>query len=189
LPKNRFSLEIVNVVATASLDRPVDLAILRKQFPRDVEYDPDVYFAAYFKAKRMRGKISIFPSGKLISVGTKSEKEAQRDFFLMARSLEYAGIARMKGQPQIQNLVAIIDVRTQFNLENMIDNIEGTKILSEPEMFPGAIVYLKLTKNVKATFLVFRSGKIVSLGLKNREQLSSAVRSLLSKLKKANVYA
>jgi len=31
---------------------------------------------AYFKASKMEGKVSIFKSGKMISVGTKSEAQA-----------------------------------------------------------------------------------------------------------------
>jgi len=73
VPAVEFS--IVNVVATATLDRSVDLASLPQLFPRLISYDSERYFAAYFKSKDMQGKVSIFSSGKMISVGTRSEKK------------------------------------------------------------------------------------------------------------------
>ena len=69
-------IEVVNVVATATLDHSIDLKSLAIHFPAIVSYDPKVYFAAYFKSREMKGKVSIFQSGKMISVGTRSEEEA-----------------------------------------------------------------------------------------------------------------
>ena len=65
--------KIVNVVATATLNQQMDLVGL-KQF-REIIHDSDVYggSVAYFQTSTMTGKVSIFNSGKLISVGTKSE--------------------------------------------------------------------------------------------------------------------
>ena len=79
--------KIVNVVATAALNQEVNPEELR-QF-EEVVYDSNVYGGrvAYFKTKTSQGKVSIFISGKMISVGTKSEEapfqelEAAKDFF------------------------------------------------------------------------------------------------------------
>jgi len=72
-----LKISIVNVVATASLDRRVDLESLRESFPHKVVHDLEIYGGrtAYFKSKKMQGKVSIFSSGKMISVGTKSQKK------------------------------------------------------------------------------------------------------------------
>ncbi|NIO36837.1 TATA box-binding protein, partial [Candidatus Bathyarchaeota archaeon] len=99
-------ISIVNVVATATLDRSVDLASLPRLFPRFICYDQKKYFAAYFKSDKMQGKVSIFSSGKMISVGTKSPEEAKREIALVASHLEHAGIAKIKGRAKIRNIVA-----------------------------------------------------------------------------------
>jgi len=65
---------IVNVVATAALNQRLDLDELGKF--REILHDPSIYGgrAAYFKSPNMKGKVSIFASGKMISVGTKNVK-------------------------------------------------------------------------------------------------------------------
>jgi TATA-box binding protein (TBP) (component of TFIID and TFIIIB) len=57
---------IVNIVATATLDKPVDLELLRQQLPKHVIWDQDIYGGrvAYYKTEEMEGKVSIFWSGK-----------------------------------------------------------------------------------------------------------------------------
>ena len=72
-------LEIVNVVATADMHQQVDL-IQISQLDYTI-YGPEKYGGrcAYLKTPEMHGKVSIFLSGKLISVGSKSPEQAQRD--------------------------------------------------------------------------------------------------------------
>ena len=67
---------IVNVVATANLNQEVDLFELAKC--KGILHDSEIYGGrvAYFKSPKMEGKVSIFRSAKLISVGTKSEEGA-----------------------------------------------------------------------------------------------------------------
>jgi TATA-box binding protein (TBP) (component of TFIID and TFIIIB) len=67
---------IVNVVATADLNQEVDLFELANL--KEIVYDSEIYGGrvAYFKLSDMEGKVSIFSSGKMISVGTKSDKTA-----------------------------------------------------------------------------------------------------------------
>jgi TATA-box binding protein (TBP) (component of TFIID and TFIIIB) len=55
----------------------------------------------------MQGRVSIFSSGKLISVGTKSEEQAQKELqqakqFLIEKGL----IEEIKLKPKTQNIVA-----------------------------------------------------------------------------------
>jgi len=70
---------IVNIVATATLNQKLDLNELVKF--GEILHDTDIYGGrvAYFKSSNMMGKVSIFNSGKMISVGTKSEKKAVQE--------------------------------------------------------------------------------------------------------------
>jgi TATA-box binding protein (TBP) (component of TFIID and TFIIIB) len=74
--------EIVNVVATASIGQELDFYELRKH--KEIFHDSDVYGGrvAYFKTEKMKGRVSLFPSGKMISVGTKSETQALQELEL-----------------------------------------------------------------------------------------------------------
>lgn len=75
-------ITIVNIVATANQNQTVDLYDLERF--REIRHDPETYGgrAAYFKNPFMKGRVSIFTSGKMISVGTKNEKEAVRELDL-----------------------------------------------------------------------------------------------------------
>ena len=69
---------IVNVVSTATLDSPVDIEYLPQLFPNEAVHNEEIYGGrvAYFKSEAMQGKVTIFPSGKIISVGTRSIEDA-----------------------------------------------------------------------------------------------------------------
>ena len=175
-----LKISIVNVVATAALNRPVDLESLKKFFPHEVIHDPEIYGGrtAYFKSDRMHGKVSIFPSGKMISVGTKSAEKAQHELALVASYLEDAGIAKLKSPAKIQNMVATTDLGFEPKLDS-IKPVRGVHVIYEPEQFPGAIIRLTLSEKLKATILLFSSGKIVCVGLKDRKNVDGAIHRLL----------
>lgn len=175
-----LEISIVNVVATAILDRRVDLELIKELFPHRVIHDPEIYGgrAAYFKSDRMQGKVSIFSSGKMISAGTKSEKRVKDELVLVASYLEEAGIAKLETPAKIHNMVATADLGFEPKLES-IKRVEGAQTIYEPGQFPGAIISFTLSETSKATILLFSSGKIVCVGLKNRVDIDRAINRLL----------
>ena len=176
VPAVEFS--IVNVVATATLGHSIDLDSLAHFFPRFISYDPERYFAAYFKSDKMQGKVSIFSSGKMISVGTKSAEKAQHELTLVASYLEDAGIAKLKTPAKIQNMVATADLGFEPKLDS-IERVEGAQIIYEPEQFPSAMISFTLSEKSKATILLFSSGKIVCVGLTDRKDIHNVIHHLL----------
>lgn len=178
-----IAFKIVNVVATAALDQSIDLEILPELFPHIVLYEPTAYpppAPAYFKSEDMEGKVSIFPSGKMISVGTRSEERARQELLLVAKKLERAKLARINTTPKIENIVATANLSFVLDLEKI--SIE-TGALYEPEQFPGAILRLSFPKHgIKATILLFASGKMVCTGLKRSEHLRTISQELLHKI-------
>ena len=172
---------VVNVVATATLDCCVDLESLKEFFPQEVLHDPEIYGGrvAYFKSKKMQGKVSIFSSGKMISVGTKSQEKANQELVLVASHLERKGIAKIKSTAKIQNIVVTADLGFEPRLD-LIERIEGAQIIYEPDQFPGAIISFFLSEKSKATILLFSSGKIICMGLKNQKDIDRAVNYLLT---------
>jgi len=172
-------ISIVNVVATAALDRSVNLESLKESFPHEVVHDPEIYGGrtAYFKSNKMQGKVSIFSSGKMISVGTKSQEKAEQELVLVASHLERKGIAKLKSPARIQNMVATANL----SFEPKIDSIKpgkGVQVIYEPEQFPAAIIRLTLSEKTKATILLFSSGKIVCVGLRNQKDIANAIHRL-----------
>ena len=167
-------LTIVNVVATANLHQKIDLAMLSRVGL--AIHDEAVYGGrvAYFKTEEMKGKISIFASGKMISVGTKNKEDALGDLEKVRDALVNAKIIHpISIETKIQNTVATLNLRKKLELEDL-SVMQG--MVFEPEQFPGGV--LKLDKPHKSTVLVFSSGRLIITGLKNEHQIEQTARYL-----------
>ena len=165
---------IVNVVATASVNQEMDFEELGKY--KEIFHDPDVYGGrvAYFKTQKMEGKVSIFSSGKMISVGTRSEKRAFQELTSAMKFLVEKDLAKpVKLDLKTRNMVITADFEKSLNLEKLA---EDTRAIYEPEQFPGAI--LRFDKPFKASILVFASGKTVITGLTNTSQIEPTIHRL-----------
>ena len=170
---------IVNMVATAALNQELDLDELGKF--SEVLHDSDVYGGrvAYFKSSNMEGKVSIFSSGKMISVGTKSEEKAFFELEYVAEFLVENGfIKRTMLQPKIRNIVVTVDFAENLDLGELSGFV---RMIYEPEQFPGGI--LKIEEPYKATILIFASGKAVITGLKSSNQIERVIKELVNILR------
>jgi transcription initiation factor TFIID TATA-box-binding protein len=164
---------IVNVVATASLGQKIELEKL--EFG-EFSYNPSIYGGnvAYFKKGNMTGRVSVFASGKMISVGTKSEEEAFRELNTTVKFLIEKGFAKPIGlQPEVRNIVITASLESNLNLEKLA---ETPKTVYEPEQFPGVI--LRLEQPYKATISIFASGKMVVTGLTSSAQIEPVVQKV-----------
>lgn len=165
-----MSYRIVNIVATADLGQRVDLTEVAK-----IHYtihDPHIYGGrvTYLKTPTMYGKTTIFPSGKLISVGTTTKEQIESDLQETINILsEAALIHTVQFSVNIRNIVALLELTESIDLEQL--NIPST--IYEPEQFPAAILKIK---EPKATFLIFNSGKIVISGVKTEDELKISVK-------------
>ena len=176
---NMTKTAIVNVVATAALNQKLDLDELGKF--REILHDSDVYGGrvAYFKLSDMKGKVSLFASGKMISVGTTSEKEAFYELKYAQKFLVEKGFMKpILLEPKIQNIVVTADIEESVNLEELSKNC---RMIYEPEQFPSGI--LRIEEPFKATVLLFASGKAVITGLKSSNQIKPTIQKLLNILK------
>lgn len=171
---------IVNVVATATLnqDFPLDLDELGRF--KEIIHNPDVYSGrvAYLKSSNMQGKVSIFPSGNMISVGTRSEGKAAYELELAKEYLVTKGFVKPTTlKPKIQNIVVVADFGRNIDLEDLAIK---HSLIYEPEQFPGGILRIKEPHSVTA--LLYASGKAVFTGLKSTNHIDPAVRKILKML-------
>ena len=162
-----ISFKVVNVVSTAALSHTVDIESLTQNFPNEVVHDEEIYGGrvAYFTSEVMQGKVTIFPSGKIISVGTRSIEDAVRELNLVAKALK----ANLNTEPRVRNIVATVDFGEAIDLEEVSDRLGA---LYEPEQFPGAILRVE---EPGTTALLFASGKAVILGAREIEDLNRTV--------------
>jgi transcription initiation factor TFIID TATA-box-binding protein len=163
-----MNIRIVNIVATAELGQSVNLTQVSKI--EHTIFDREIYGGrvAYLKTPTMHGKTTIFTSGKLISVGTKSREQAQHDLQETVDTLTQANLIKsMSVTANVRNIVALLTLPNPIPIEQL----EEPNTIYEPEQFPAAI--LKVEKP-KATYLIFNSGKIIISGIKTEEELQEA---------------
>ena len=164
LPK----LSIVNVVATAELKQFVNLEKL--VHVSGFLYDTAIYQCAYLKDRNTRAKVSIFATGKMISVGAKSFQAAKHDLNYAARRLtELELISHTRIKTKLQNIVATGELGHSVDIESFA---KLPNVIYEPEQFPCAIYYAKELEG--ASILIFANGKVVFAGLRRQELLEVA---------------
>lgn len=167
------NLKVVNVIATANLSQSVDLAKVGR-LPCCL-YDLAIYHCAYLKSPDMYSKVSIFATGKMISIGTKDERQASHDLRYAAEYLaKYDLVEEKELVVKIQNMVATTHVGFPMDLEHIAQ--ETPHMIYEPEQFPGAIYRPDNFKG--GAILFFASGKFVIAGATSMEQLENAAREI-----------
>jgi TATA-box binding protein (TBP) (component of TFIID and TFIIIB) len=156
-------LTIVNVVATAELKQPVSLVLLRAV--ASFYYDPSGHHCAYFKDVKSRGKVSIFGTGKMISVATRTIEDAKLDLEHAKNVLIELGlITDVKLRVQLRNTVITADLGHAFDLAGFAVR---PNVIYEPEQFPAVIYHPEELDG--ACVLVFASGKVVFSGIKTAD--------------------
>jgi len=173
------SIQIENVVASATLNQRIDLNAVVKGNP-GVEYRPKQFPGLVFRLKKPKTATLIFNSGKMVCTGAKSEKEAKRAVGKVVRELKKSGMI-IVGKPEIKvvNIVASANLAGLIDLERCAYSLGRT--MYEPEQFPGLIYRME---NPRVVILLFASGRLVCTGAKKEENVYEAVNNLHQELEK-----
>jgi len=175
-------IEIVNVVASATIEQPLDLDDIAEKFP-SVEYDPEQFPGAIFRLQNPKTTTLLFRTGKMVCTGSKSEEMAVEAVNTVVQKLR-KGKIRIKNKPMvtIQNIVSSINLGGKISLEQAARTLPRS--MYEPEQFPGLIHRMLDPKTV---LLIFASGKIVCTGAKQEDAIYRSVNSIHSDLEQKNL--
>ncbi|MEK0351644.1 MAG: TATA-box-binding protein [Nitrosopumilus sp.] len=166
-------IEIVNVVASASVDQKLDLNDITKKFP-DTEYHPEQFPGLVFRLKNPKTATLIFSTGKMVCTGSKSEALAVKAVNMVVAKLRKGGIKIKKDAVvTVQNIVSSINLGGKVHLEKAARSLPRS--MYEPEQFPGLIHRML---NPKTVILVFASGKLVCTGAKTESDVYRSVHNL-----------
>ena len=170
--------KVQNIVATASLGKPVPLTKLAKT-QLNTEYNPETFPGLVLRIKEPKSAVLVFSSGNLVCTGTKSIAQVKQVIDAVIKQLRKINI-KITDKPKItvQNIVASGSINLKLNLNFLALELENTEY--EPEQFPG-LVYKLAEPN--ATFLLFSNGKLVCTGTKNKQQLEDSMNQLLKNVK------
>lgn len=182
MAKRKYSIQIQNVVASASLNQTLNLDLIVEKFPY-TEYRPNVFPGLVFRLKKPKTATLLFTTGKMVCTGAKSEKAARQAVNKVARELEKHGIP-VENKPviQIQNIVASAVLGGEIDLESVVYKLR--KVMYEPEQFPGAVYRMD---DPKVVFLIFSAGKLVCVGAKKEQDVYDAVDKLQKILEEKEV--
>ena len=169
--------KIRNVVSTANLNQKVDITRLA-DVPYGI-YDNSIYRGrcGYIKTPEMGGRVTVFASGKMISVGGKSIKKSKEQlnhakFYLVQNKL----IKDVTLSVEIRNIVATLGAGKNIRIDTLSEKIPGA--VYDPETFPAMI--LKGLESCR--YLVFASGKIVIASTRTMDELHTASFEIIQRL-------
>ena len=175
-------IEIVNVVASATIDQKLDLVKIQKEFP-DVEYHPEQFPGAVFRLKTPKTATLLFSTGKMVCTGSKSEEMTVKAVNLVVEKLRKGGIKIKKDAVvTVQNIVSSINLGGRIHVERAARTLPRS--MYEPEQFPGVIHRMLDPKTV---ILLFASGKLVCTGAKTEKDVYRSVNNLHSLLEEKDL--
>ena len=182
LPVTKPIIDIVNVVASASVDQKLDLIEITKKFP-DTEYHPEQFPGLVFRLKNPKTATLIFRTGKMVCTGSKSEALAVKAVNMVVSKLRKGGIKIKKDAVvTVQNMVSSINLGGKVHLEKAARSLPRS--MYEPEQFPGLIHRMVDPKTV---ILIFASGKLVCTGAKTETDVYRSVNNLHNMLEEKDL--
>lgn len=160
-------IRIVNVVSTADLAQRIDIESFNSY--DSLSSDLRLYRCGYVKDAEMDGRVTVFASGKMISVGTRSAEGSFGELRRAARILRRHGLATQRRlEPSVRNIVASVRLADGLDIESLARALPRS--MYEPEQFPGVI-----HRTARGTVaLLFASGRAVLVGAPSERALREA---------------
>lgn len=167
-------MEIVNIVATVTLDRPLDLDTLRELLPGSTMPATRSPWLQY-RLQPENYYIPFHRSGKFLVNGLRSVDDIRPVADRVLVLLNNAGLDVKATAITVHNTVAVDSLGTPIPMERVFESLLSMKkrVEYEPEQFPAMIV-----KRDGFSFLLFPTGKIVLTGVKDIARIAPAIGGL-----------
>jgi transcription initiation factor TFIID TATA-box-binding protein len=172
-------IKIQNIVASTTFAEKLDLDVISQSL-EDAEYEPEQFPGLVYRLNEPKTATLLFRSGKANCTGAKNVEDVRKTVDIIADKLKKLGVDVYKDlKIVIQNIVAISDLGTELNLNEVAMGLGLENVEYEPEQFPGLVYRIK---EPKVAMLLFGSGKIVCTGARQTEDVSLAVQKLSEEL-------
>lgn len=180
---DNINIRIVNVVSTVSLECQLSLRELALKL-QNSEYNPKRINALIIRIKKPKTAALVFSNGKMVVVGADNEDDSKQAAKIYARNIKSLGYNDIKFKNfKIENVVASCDANFQIQLTKLnlkLKLINNKNCSYEPDIFPGLIYHMQ---DPKICLLIFKSGKLVFVGAKQRNDIYSAFEKIFPLLK------
>ncbi len=173
-----FQIRIVNVIVSTRLNQPIDIERVAASV-KGTEYEPEVFPGLIHRRQDPKATVIMFSTGKMTSIGTKSEQEGKvaidntiselRSFFLAEPS---------HGEVTTENLLAVGRFPGTIDLPKVAKTIEA--VTYEPSTFPAAIYKAK----IHASISIYHTGKLTYTGARSEAEARRGLSNLFQKLER-----
>ena len=172
---------VENIVASTSFADKLDLDVIAQSL-EEAEYEPEQFPGLVYRLSDPKTATLLFRSEKANCTGAKNVEDVKKTVDIIADKLRKLGVEVYKDKDLkivIQNIVAISDLGTELNLNEVAMGLGLENVEYEPEQFPGLVYRIR---DPKVAMLLFGSGKIVCTGARQTEDVSKAVEKLSEEL-------
>ena len=180
---DNINIRIVNVVSTVSLECQLSLRELALKL-QNSEYNPKRINALIIRIKKPKTAALVFSNGKMVVVGADNEDDSKQAAKIYAKNIKSLGYNDIKFKNfKNENVVASCDANFQIQLTKLslkLKLINNKNCSYEPDIFPGLIYHMQ---DPKICLLIFKSGKLVFVGAKQRNDIYSAFEKIFPLLK------
>ena len=167
-----IEIKVQNIVASTVFAEKLDLDVIAQSI-KEAEYEPEQFPGLIYRLKEPKTATLLFTSGKANCTGAKNIEDVRKTIDIIAEKLRELGMSIHKNfEIVVQNMVAVADLGSDLNLNEVAMGLGLENIEYEPEQFPGLVYRLN---DPKVALLLFGSGKIVCAGARKTEDVSSAV--------------
>ena len=149
---------VENIVASTSFADKLDLDVIAQSL-EEAEYEPEQFPGLVYRLSEPKTATLLFRSGKANCTGAKNVEDVRKTVNIIAEKLKKLNVDVYKDlKIVIQNIVAISDLGTELNLNEVAMGLGLENVEYEPEQFPGLVYRIR---EPKVAMLLFGSGKIV----------------------------
>jgi transcription initiation factor TFIID TATA-box-binding protein len=180
-------LRLVNAVGGGSINRELKLEQVASDLStKVVEYEPETSPILKIQFEGLASTVMLFTTGSYFIAGGSSINELYDTIDRLTKVLEKIGIVLSKDNIsfEIRNLVFQWALENEFDLSALSVGLGLEDTEYNPESFPGAI-YRPPT--ISATFIIFRTGTIMLMGVSNKDDVVRYYTELEKKLTKLGI--
>lgn len=181
-PPQGVEIEVVNVIVSTRLDQSIDIEKMAVTLKR-AEYEPEVFPGLIYRRSDPKATIIMFSSGKITSIGTKSERDGKLAIDKTVSELSnYFPRKPTYGPITTANLVAVGRFPSGIDMHKVLMTI--VPIDYQPRKYPGAIHKV----SPHSSILIYSTGRVIYSGARSEAEAKNGIMNLLRELGKKGCF-
>jgi transcription initiation factor TFIID TATA-box-binding protein len=171
-------VEIVNILASGSFDREIDLRSLSADFGTgECKYNPGTSPGAYIDVKNVCGIMNIYSTGSYCIMGVANHGDLCHVYNEVVSELEELEISVdiTSSAPEIRNIICKGDLDMEVNLTELIIELGVENVEYEPEQSPFVYYW---PNEFDCLITIPTNGQIIITGVESTESAQKAANHL-----------